>query len=118
MRKKNLNENSNNEKAEVENIEQTIIELSKQENSPSKIGMILKAKYNVPSVKPLRIKITKILEKNKIKYKNDLNFVNERIKRIEKHYEKNKQDKRAKREIVRLVELKKRLEKYYETKNK
>ena len=56
--------------------------------------------------------MTKILKENKIEYENDLDLVNKRIKKLELHYGKNKQDKRAGREIVRLIGLKKKLEKY------
>ena len=43
-------------------------------------------------------------------------MVSKQLSKIEAHYEKNKQDKRAKREIVRFVGLKKTIKKYQDKK--
>ncbi len=101
-----------NERAQAENIEKIIIDLAEKHNSPAKIGSILKENYNIPKMKLLGKKIAKILKENNIKYDNDLEIVNKRIEKLDTHSKKNKQDKRAKREIVRLIGLKKKLEKY------
>jgi len=100
------------EREQAENIESLVVELAKKGYSPAKIGDVLKEKYNIPKIKILGKKVTKILKENNIKYQNDLALVNKRIKKLEVHYSKNKQDKKAGREIVRLIGLKKRLEKY------
>lgn len=100
------------EKEIAENIEKIIIGLGKEGASPAEIGMILKEKYDVDKFRVLGKRIAKILEENNIKYKLDLDFVNEKISKIEKHYAKNKQDKRAKREIVRFIGLRRKIEKY------
>jgi|SRR3989344_8870790 len=105
-----------NDRETAENIEQIVIDLAKQGNTPSKIGIILKEKHNVAKIKLLGKKITKILKENKIPYETDLDMVSKQLSKIEAHYEKNKQDKRAKREIVRFVGLKKTIKKYQDKK--
>ena len=100
------------DREKAENIEEIIIDLGKQGVHPAKIGLILKEKHNVDAIKPLGKKITQILKGNNIKYDTDLDFVNKKIGKIQKHSEKNKQDKRAKREIVRFIGLKKKIEEY------
>jgi len=105
-----------NDRETAENIEQIVIDLAKQGNTPSKIGIILKEKHNVAKIKLLGKKITKILKENKIPYETDLDMVSKKLSKIEAHYEKNKQDKRAKREIVRFVGLKKTIQKYQDKK--
>lgn len=100
------------ERAKLEDIEAIVIDLAKKGESTSKIGIILKEKYGVEKMKLLGKKISKILKDNKIKYDNDLDFVNNKIKALETHYAKNHQDKRAEREIVKYISLKKRLGSY------
>ncbi len=98
------------ERMKAEEIESLVVELAKQNNSPAKIGQILKEKHGVPKISILGKKITTILKENKIPYSNDLDFVNKKIKNIEAHYAKNKQDKKSEREIVRYLSLKGKLE--------
>jgi len=42
----------------------------------------------------------------------DIDFVKEKIKKIEAHKSKNKQDKRAKIELTRMIHLKKKMDAY------
>jgi len=100
-----------------ENIEKVVIDLAKKGYSPAKIGEILKQKQEIKKIKVLGKSITKILKENNISYENDLAIVNKKIKKLEEHYNKNKQDKRAKRELVKFIGLRKKLEKY-NSKNK
>src|SRR3989344_7147354 len=100
------------ERMKAEEIESLVVELAKQGNHPAKIGQILKEKHNVPKIKLLGKSITKILKEKNIDYKPDSKIVGEKLKKIEDHYTKNRQDKKSEREIVRLVSLKKRLESY------
>ncbi len=100
------------ERTEAENIEKTVVDLAKKGKSPSEIGIILKEKHGVKKIKVLGKSITKILEKNKISHDNDLAVINKKIENLQAHYAKNKQDKRAKREIVRFIGLRRKLEKY------
>tara|TARA_Y100000310_G_C20572602_1_gene758809 strand:- start:778 stop:1119 length:342 start_codon:yes stop_codon:yes gene_type:complete len=102
------------ERMKAEEIENIVVRLGKKGTSPAKIGLILKEKHNVSKIKHLGKKITHILKENNIEYENDLDMVNKKINRIESHYQENKQDKRAKREIVRYIGLRKKLQKYLE----
>lgn len=106
------------ERMEVDEIRKIITELGKQGNSPAQIGIILKKKHGVQKVKLLGKSITKILKENNIICKTDLNFIEEKIQKLENHFKNNKQDKRAQREIVRFIGRKKKLKKYLERKNK
>ena len=42
----------------------------------------------------------------------DIKHIKEKLERIKKHYEKNKQDKRAKIELTRMIHLKKKMDAY------
>ena len=97
------------ERAKLEDIEQIVVKLGKEGNTPSQIGIILRDKYGVPKMKILGKKITQILEENKVTHKDDFKFIEEKISKIESHHNQNKQDKRSEREIVRYVSLKKKL---------
>jgi small subunit ribosomal protein S13e len=96
----------------AENIEKIVVDLAKKGIPPAKIGLILRDKHNIPKIKHLGKKITQILKENKIEYETDLDTINKKISKIETHYQKNKQDKRSKREIVRFIGLRKKLERY------
>ena len=106
------------ERAKKEDIEKIVVDLGKKGMSPSQIGIELKEKHGVQKIKLLGKKITKILKENKIEFNDDLDNVNKKIETITKHFEDNKQDKRAKREIVRFIGLRKKLQKYKASKNK
>ena len=105
-------EKKTSERAKEENIEKIVVDLGNKGLTPAKIGQELKEKYGIQKIKLLGKKITKILEENNIIYEDDIKLVDKRIKKIEGHYNKNKQDKRAGRELVRFISLKKKLEKY------
>ncbi|MBS3072399.1 30S ribosomal protein S15 [Candidatus Pacearchaeota archaeon] len=100
------------ERAKLEDIEKVIVDLGKKGLTPSKIGIELKKNYGVDKVKTIGISITKVLKKNNVSYDNDLKIVSKRILKLESHLNKNKQDKRAKRELVKFVGLRKKLEIY------
>lgn len=104
------------ERAKLEDIEKTVVDLGKKGLTPSKIGIELKKNYGVDEIKTLGISITAILDKNKVNYDNDLKIVGKKISTLEKHLSKNKQDKRAKRELVKFVGLRRKLE-IYQSKN-
>jgi small subunit ribosomal protein S15 len=97
-------------------VEQLIIKLSKQGNTQSKIGIILRDTYGVPDVRNiLNKKIGKILEENKLKPKlpEDLMALIKKELNIMKHLETNKKDMSAKRGL-QLTESKiNRLVRYY-----
>jgi len=101
------------ERAQIENIEELIVDLANKGNHPAKIGLILKEKHGIHNVKALGKKISKVLKENNIEFKKDIEFVGDKIKKIEKHIVKNNQDKRSKRELVRYLGHKKALSEYY-----
>ncbi|MAH03679.1 hypothetical protein CMI39_02745 [Candidatus Pacearchaeota archaeon] len=89
--------------------EKKIIEFGKKGFTSEKIGEELRQQKIHP--KEYSKKISKIL---KDKYINpDLKNVKEKLERVKKHYEKNKQDKRAKREKDRVFSQLKKLKKYF-----
>ena len=110
--KKTTKKPASEERDKAENIEKIVVDLGKKGVPPAKIGLILRDKHEVYQIKHLGKKITQILKENKIEYETDLDTINKKITKIETHYQKNKQDKRSKREIVRFIGLRKKLEKY------
>jgi ribosomal protein S15P/S13E len=106
------------ERAKVEDIAKLVIDIAKTEKSPAKMGEILNKKHGIKRTKVLGKKITHILKENKIQFNTDLDIINKKISKIEQHSLKNKQDKRAKRELVKFIGLRKKLEKYEQKSNK
>lgn len=106
------------ERAKVEDIEKVVVDLGKKGVPPAKIGLVLKEKYGITKTKALGKKITQILKEHKIEYDDDLAIVNKKIANIEEHYSKNKQDKRSKRELVKFIGLRKKLQRYNKKKSK
>jgi len=97
-------------------VEQLIIKLSKQDNTQSKIGTILRDTYGVPDVRRiLNKKIGKILEENKLKPKlpEDLIALIKKQLNILKHLESNKKDMPAKRGLQLTENKINKLIKYY-----
>jgi ribosomal protein S15P/S13E len=91
--------------------EKKVIELAGKGLTSEKIGESLR-KQGIHS-KEYNKKISKIL-KEKEKYINpDLKNVEEKLARIQKHKEKNKQDKRAMREKDRVFAQLRKLKKYF-----
>ncbi len=113
-----VNKEKTTERAKLEDIEKVIVDFGKKGLTPSRIGIELKKNYGVDKIKTLGASITKILEKNKVDHDNDLKTVGKKISKLEGHISKNKQDKRAKRELVKFVGLRRKLEIYESKKNK
>jgi len=89
--------------------EKKVLELAKKNLTSEKIGKELRKQGIHP--KEYNRKISKIL---KDKYVNpDLKNVEVKLERIKKHYEKNKQDKRAMREKDRVFAQLRKLKKYF-----
>jgi len=101
-------------------VEQIIVKLAKQENTASKIGMLLRDSYGIPSVKALLGKsINDVLKEKKLTHKlpEDLMALIKRHIAVIKHAGTNKHDMVAKRGVT-LVESKiKRLTTYYKANN-
>jgi len=106
------------ERAKVEDIEKKIIDLAKKGNDPAQIGLLLREKYGLTKTKVLGKKISQILKEKNIEHNDDLAIINKKIEKLEQHYNKNKQDKRAKRELVKFIGLRRKLQRYNKKKNK
>ena len=100
----------------TEEIEELILKLTKEGNSTSKIGIILRDQYGIPDVKLITgQKITKILEKHDqgLEYPGDLMNLIRRAVNIRDHLEENPKDLHTRRGL-RIIESKiRRLVKYY-----
>lgn len=91
--------------------EAKVLELAKQGLTSEKIGENLRKQGIHP--KDYNKKISKILKDNNAYVNPDLKNVSGKLERIKKHFEKNKQDKRAKREITRVFAQNRKLKKYF-----
>lgn len=95
-------------KLTLEEYEKKVIELAKKGLTSEKIGEELK-KNGIHS-KEYNKKISKILGENYINP--DLKNTEAKLKKIESHLEKNKQDKKAKRERSRVFSQIRKIKKY------
>lgn len=82
-------------------LESIIVDLAKQGESPSKIGMILRDKHGVPRVKLFGKRVVKVLKEKGIPYKSEKDFVSAEIERLKQHSGKNKRDHSASRAITK-----------------
>ncbi len=100
-------------------VEKKVVELYNEGLEPSQIGMVLRDRYGVPSVKQVTgKKILRILRENGIemKYPEDLKALIKRALRLRKHLEVHKKDKHNRRGL-QLIEAKIwRLSNYYKEK--
>lgn len=100
----------------LEEIEEIIIKLVRDGNSQSRIGIILRDQYGIPSVKQVTGKtISYFMKKNKLdsKIPEDLQNLVKKTTRLQKHLSQYKKDIHNKRSL-QLIESKiLRLSKYY-----
>ena len=101
---------------EVKKISQTeyekkVIELAKKGTTSEKIGEHLRQQGIHP--KGYNKKISKILKEKNLYVNPDLKNIEKKLENIKKHYEKNKKDKRAMRESVRIFAQIRKLKKYF-----
>lgn len=97
-------------------IEKLVIKLAKEGNSTSKIGLILRDQFGIPSVKVVTGKtISEIMKENKIypRFPEDLFNLLEQSVNLRDHLEKNKTDYTSKRGLELLESKIRRLGKYY-----
>jgi len=102
-------------------VEQLTVKLSKQDKTPSKIGIILRDNYGIPDVKLITKKsITKILSDNKLapKIPEDLTALIKKTIRLMKHLSDFKGDETVKRGLTLTESKIGRLSKYYKKKGK
>ncbi len=103
----------------AEEVERRVVELYNEGYEPSQIGMILRDRYGVPSVRQVTgKKITKILKEHNVemKYPEDLKALIKKALRLRRHLEVHKKDKHNRRGL-QLIEAKIwRLSNYYKEK--
>ena len=104
------NETEEPKKITQKEFEKMVLDLAKKELTSEKIGEELR-KQKIHS-KEYSKKISKILKENKVYISPDLKNVEEKFKKIEKHFEKNKQDKRALNEKSRIFSQIRRIKQY------
>jgi small subunit ribosomal protein S15 len=92
-----------------EEVKAIILKLANKGLTSEKIGLVLRDQYGIPKSGIFNIKIRKVLQE-KGKFQNpDILNLNEKLRRIEAHYSKNKQDKKSHRALaITQAKLKKR----------
>ena len=105
----------NDPKKSLAEYEKKVIGLANKNLTAEKIGEQLRQQGIHP--KEYDIKISKILQEKNLYINHDLKNVEDKLKRISEHSEKNKQDKRAKRERVRVYAELRKLKKYFNVKS-
>jgi small subunit ribosomal protein S15 len=99
-----------------EEVEAFVIKLAKEENPPSKIGVILRDQYGIPLVKPIVGKsIKKIIEDGglDIAIPEDLANLIEKASALRRHLKRNKADAVNKSSLELIISKIRRLAKYY-----
>lgn len=108
------NDKENKTKAPIKitqkEFEKMVIGLAEKNLTAEKIGENLR-KQNIHP-KEYDKKISKILKENKIYFSPDLKNAETKLKKIEKHAEKNKQDKRALNEKTRIFSRIRKIKEY------
>ncbi|HKL23908.1 MAG TPA: hypothetical protein VJ912_01090, partial [Candidatus Nanoarchaeia archaeon] len=110
-KKKSSSKETKKTKKNPKDFEKKVIEMAKKGYGPEKIGLELKKQGNHP--KEQDKKISKILKENEIYENPDIKNVEAKLKRIQEHYSKNKQDKRAMREKDRIFSKLRKLKKHF-----
>ncbi|MCF7910161.1 hypothetical protein K9L16_00620 [Candidatus Pacearchaeota archaeon] len=116
MPEKNLKSESSkpeekpSKKLTEKDFEKKVLELASQGLTSEKIGLELQKKGIHP--KEFSKKISKILKENNNYQSPDLKNIETKFNKVKTHYEKNKQDKRAKREKDRIFAQLRKIKKY------
>lgn len=100
----------------TEEIEELILKLTKEGNSTSKIGVILRDQYGIPDVKTVTgMKITQILENHDqgLEYPEDLMNLIRKAVNVRDHLEENPKDLHTRRGLQLMESRIRRLVKYY-----
>jgi len=102
-------------------VERLVVKLFKEGNPPSKIGLILRDRYGIPSVKQVTgKKISKILEEQKIapEIPEDLLNLIRRAVNLREHLKMHKKDKHGQRGLILIESKIRRLADYYKEEGK
>jgi len=99
-----------------EEVENLVVKLAKEGNSPSKIGIILRDQHGVPLVKPIVGKsILEIMKENELapSIPEDLETLHRKATRLQAHLDKNGTDKYNKAALQNLEAKIRNLAEYY-----
>ncbi len=99
-----------------EEVEALVVKLAKEENPPSKIGIILRDQYGIPLVKSITGKtVSKILSEAGLSqpFPEDLDNLIKKATRLRSHLGRNKGDLANKRSLALAESKVRRLAKYY-----
>lgn len=88
-------------KMKSSDIEALVVDLAKQGNTPSTIGLILRDQHGIPRAKLVGKKISKILREKKVTFKTEKELYQAGIVRTEKHSQEHKHDYTAKKAIAK-----------------
>ncbi len=97
-------------KISEKDFEKKVIEFAKKGLTSEKIGEKLRKQKIHP--KEFSKKISKILKENNLYKSPELENTEAKLKKVSEHYEKNKQDKKAKREKDRIFSQLRKVKKY------
>ena len=84
-------------------VEQIVTELYKKNETPAKIGMVLRDKHGIPKAKLLGKKVTRIIKDANLPIKSEKEHILAKIELVKKHLDLNKNDKPAKRYLTKLL---------------
>ncbi len=97
-------------------VSEIIANLANKGYSSEKIGLILRDSYGIPKTKIYGFKISKVLKENNIYESPDKKNLKEKVNKLEDHFKKNKQDKKAKRALIINKAKQKKIKEYQEKK--
>lgn len=97
-------------------VSEIIVNLANKRYSSEKIGLILRDSYGIPKTKIYGFKISKVLKENNIYESPDKKNLKEKVDKLEDHFKKNKQDKKAKRALIINKAKQKKIKEYQEKK--
>lgn len=100
----------------AKDVEAKVVEMAKEDVAPSKIGLVLRDSFGVPSVKKVTGKsVTEILNAKDLlsEIPEDLNALVIKAKALKKHLGNNSRDTHNKRGLILIESKIRRLTKYY-----
>ncbi|MBU0957861.1 MAG: 30S ribosomal protein S15 [Nanoarchaeota archaeon] len=97
-------------------LEKLVLDIAKTEKSPEKIGLTLRDNHGIPTTKLYGKKISQILKENKVEFEKDLDKVEKKVVKIQKHLETNHKDQTARRSLIIRVARRTKLKNYYKKK--
>ncbi|MBI2452207.1 30S ribosomal protein S15 [Candidatus Pacearchaeota archaeon] len=98
-------------KMRPEEIENIIVELAEQGETPAKIGLILRDKYGIPKARIFGKRIAQVLREKNIKYLTEKDIIDRKVGNLRKHVEKHKHDKQTPRALTKMLWALRKLEK-------